>query len=328
MKKSLAVFVFLFLATSISAQHEDAGTTEFPLLINNKDSRSIAMAGASVAMPNGTYGTFTNPSALADVERIEVFLGYTSIIEGVWGIPLAFTRSFDKYGVFALNLVSANTGVDVVDADNKRTGEFARDNFIAGGVSWGYKYNEKLLIGASIKGIYKRIYNYSSDGMCFDLGAQYRQKSNRLIYGLAVKNIGFMFNSYTPESERDLLPMMVEGGISFVPKSASQLRIALDINKKIGDYVNFEPALELNVYKKVLSFRVGYAFSQMDAVNVLDILQGDKDENYIKSNMSALCFGAGLKTNIDSKIVKVDFGIQFMSFMLTPSLSISALVAL
>lgn len=329
MKKSLAVSMLLFLAISLSAQHNDAGTTEFPYLNNNYDSRSLAMAGASVAMPNGLYGTFTNPAALAaDIERMELFLGYTSIIEGLWGVPVAFARSFGTYGVFAVNLFSANTGVDAVDIDNKRTGEFARANFLAGGVSWGFKFKENLLIGASIKGIYNRIVDYSADGVCFDFGVQYRLKNNRLLYGLAVKNIGFMIDSYTPENQRDLLPMTIEGGVSLVPRNASQLRVALDINKKIGDYVNFEPALELNVYKKVLAIRVGYAFSQKDAANIWNILQGEKDENYVKSNMSSLCFGAGLKTNVNTKDVRVDFGIQFKSYMIKPSLSLSALVAL
>jgi hypothetical protein len=259
---------------------------------------------------------------------MELFLGYTSIVEGIWGVPLAFTRSFGKYGVFGVNLFSANSGVEVVDVDNRKTGEFARANFLAGGVSWGLKYKENLLVGASIKGIYNRLVQYSSDGVCFDLGVQYRLKNNRLVYGLVVKNIGFMIDSYTQDGERSLLPMTVEGGVSFVPQTASQLRLALDINKKIGDYVNFEPALELNVYKRVLAVRVGYAFSQKDAANVWNMLQGEKDEDYIKSNMSSLCVGAGLKTNINSKDVKVDFGIQFQSFMLSPSLSLSAQIAL
>jgi hypothetical protein len=329
MKNSLTVSMLLFLAISVYAQHKDAGTTEFPYLNNNYDSRSIAMAGASVAIPNGLYGTFTNPAALAmDIEQMEIFLGYTYIVEGVWGVPVAFARSFGNYGVFAVNLFSANTGVEAVDIDNKKTGEFARANFLAGGVSWGFKYKENLLIGASLKGIYNRLVDYSSDGVCIDVGVQYRLKNNRLVYGLAAKNIGFMIDSYTHDGERSLLPMTIEGGVSFVPRSASQLRIALDINKKIGDYVNFEPALEFNVYKKVLLVRAGYAFSQKDAAYVWNLLQGDKDENYIKSNMSSLCVGTGLKTNINTKDVRVDFGIQFHTFMLTPALSLSALIAL
>ncbi len=309
------------------AQFESAGTTAFSYLNIKNDARSTAMAGASVALPNGLYGVFTNASALAfDIEHIEVFLGYNYLMDGIWGVPIAFSRPY-KYGTFAINIVSTSSGkIAVRDVNNQQTGENAQWSFLTGGVSWGYKLSQKISIGASVKGVHEKVDVYSSNGIAIDLCVQYRTNNDRLISGFVVKNAGIMVNSFSADSKRENLPLTFEGGISFVPRNTPQLRLALDINKSTNDYVNFEPALEINVYKKFLAVRLGYAFSQKDAMNLVHIFQGDEDPDYVKSNISSLCVGSGLKTNIADQDLKIDFGMQFHSFGISPSYVISAIV--
>lgn len=334
------IFIVLIIALSagsnyLCAQHKDAGTTAFPLLNTKYDARSIAMSGASVAMPNDLYGVFTNPSTFVqDTGKMGVFLGYNFITDGIWGIPIALSRSFDKYGSFAINLFSVTSGdIVAMDENNKQTGGIARWDFLTGGLTWGYRITGNLSIGASLNGIYERAVNdkhieYSADGIMCNLGVQYRMNNNRIILGLVLKNAGFMINSYSSGNDRAVLPLTIEGGISFVPKNVPRLRLALDVNKSIGDYINFEPAFEYNIYRKMLFARLGYAFSQKDAMNVVHILQGEENPDYVKSNMSGLCVGTGFITAIKERTVKLDFGMQFQTFQTTPSLNVSALVDL
>lgn len=336
----LKIYLLLIIAfyagiNNVCAQHKDAGTTAFPLLNTKYDARTIAMAGASVAMANGLYGVFTNPSSFVqDTGKMDAFLGYNFITDGIWGIPLALSRSFDKYGSFAISLFSVTSGdITVTDENNKQTGGVARWDFLTGGITWGYRISTKLSVGASLNGVYERAVNdkhiaYSADGIMCNLGVQYYLSNNRLILGLVLKNAGFMINSYSSGSDRAALPLTIEGGISFVPKNVPRLRIALDVNKSVGDYINFEPAFEYNIYRKMLFARLGYAFSQKDAMNVVHILQGEENPDYVKSNMAGLCVGTGLITAIKEREVKLDFGMQFQTFQTTPSLNISALVDL
>jgi hypothetical protein len=312
----------------VSAQHEKAGTTDFALLNLSVDARSIGLAGASTAIPNSIYGVFTNPASIAiDTGGTNVFLGYISIMDGLWGIPAAASRSFGKFGVVSVNMFSANTSVDTRDAQNISTGEVASYNYINGGLSWGYKIIDGLYTGASFKGVYNKIADFNAGALYLDAGIQYRLQSERLIYGFTIRHLGFIAEQYTSEM-KGRLPLTIEGGISFVPKTFPSLRLAMDVNKKTGDYVNFEPAVEVNVYKKVLTMRLGYAFSQRDASNVIDMLQNSNDEEYQKSNLSSLCAGAGLKTDISGKKLVLDFGIKFASVAIVPSISVSGMISL
>jgi hypothetical protein len=328
MNKFAAILLVMSSIFLVSAQHEQAGTTDFSLLNISVDARSIGLAGASAAIPNSIYGVFTNPSSIAvDTESINVLLGYISIMDGLWGIPAAASRSFGKFGVISVNMFSANTSVDERDAQNNVTGNVLSYNYINGGVSWGYKILDGLYTGASLKGVYNKIADYNAGALYMDAGIQYRLQSERLIYGFTIHNLGFIAEQYTSESEGKL-PYTFEGGISFVPKTFPSLRLAMDVNKKKGDYVNFEPAVEVNIYKKVLVMRLGYAFSQRDASNVADMLQNSNDDDYQKSNLSSLCAGAGLKTDISGKKLVLDFGIKFASMAIVPSISVSGMISL
>jgi len=328
MNRFAAIFFVIGSIFLVSAQHEQAGTTDFALLNISVDARSIGLAGASAAMPNSLYGVYTNPSSIAtDSENIGVTLGYISIMDGLWGIPAAVSRPIGRFGVLSVNMFSANTSVENVDAQNRVTGEVSYYNYVNGGVSWGYKIFDGLYTGASIKGVYNKIAEHNSGALYIDAGIQYRLQSERLIYGFTIHNLGFVAEKYTSES-KSKLPLTFEGGISFVPKTIAALRLAIDVNKKTGDYVNFEPAVEINVYKKVLAMRLGYAFSQRDASNVIDLLQNADNDEYQKSNIASLCAGAGLKTDISGRKLVLDFGIKFASAAIAPSISVSGLISL
>ena len=106
--------------------------------------------------------------------------------------------------------------------------------------------------GEGHDGFDNKIADDNAGAIYIDAGIQYRLQSERLIYGFTIHNLGFVAEKYTAESESKL-PLTFEGGVSFVPKTIPALRLAIDVNKKTGDYVNFEPAVEINVYKKVLA---------------------------------------------------------------------------
>lgn len=325
----IAVIIVLLMTNILFGQHKNAGTTEFALLNNSVDAKSISMAGASVALPDRLYGSFVNPSAIgADTSASDIMVGYISISNGLWGIPLAYSRPFDRFGVFAINAFSASASVDARDVNNELTGEKPRYTYLRGGISWGYKLIESLFVGASFNGVCNKIDDYTLGGLFFDLGMQYRLKSDRLIYAFAARNIGFIAKKYYSGYNAGDFPFTFEGGISFVPRTISNLRLTMDVNKKVGDYTNFEPALELGIYKKYLALRLGYAFSEADAEYVWKKIKNEEDENYVKTNNSSICAGIGLKTEIARKKVDLDFGLQFKTTLIAPSISISGLIFL
>jgi len=334
-KNRISIFfaaVCLLFLSSVYAQHTGAGRSIFPYLGIDYDAHSGAMAGASVAVPNGAYGVLTNPAATAFVKGNQVYIGYRSIMDGVWGGPVAYSRNMGKYGVFTLSMIGVTSGdIDVVEEKNGNpvfTNETASENFITGGLSWAMPVGEELSLGLTIKGVYDRLRipgsDYSATGMAFDGGAFYSLLRGRLTAGAVVRNAGFMISS--SDGMNYNLPVVLEAGLSYVPRYIPSMRLALDINKELGDYMNFEPGMQFDLYKKTLSLMLGYAFSEKDLQQKFRSFSGNQDDDYVKSNWNALCLGLGINTDIDRIKLQLDFAFQFKSSSLPPSMLISVLL--
>jgi hypothetical protein len=290
------------------------------------------MAGASVAVPGGINGYFYNPAITASINNSQWFLGYRTIMDGVWGGPVAFSRAMGRYGVFTLSLIGVTSGdIDVIGEENGNpvyTGEIARENFLTGGLTWAKALNTNFSVGATVKGIYDVLKvpgrGYSASGAGFDAGVFYRVLQGRLTAAAVLRNAGFLVSSY--DENNYSLPLTFEAGISFVPHYISSMRLALDINKERGDYLNYEPGLELDLYKKKLFLMLGFAFSERDLEQAFKSLTGNEDDDYIKSNWNTLCLGMGINTDIESVNLRIDFALQFKTSSLPPSMLISAVI--
>ena len=92
------------------------------------------------------------------------------------------------------------------------------------------------------------------------------------------------------------MPFTFEAGVSYAGDQLSSVRMALDVNKKMGDRLTFEPAVDINIYKKILSLRLGYAFSDRDLKQFFQKLGGNEDDNYVKTNWNTFCTGLGFGT--------------------------------
>jgi len=325
------IFIICAIGSAI-AQHPDAGTVEFSFLNIQSDARSVGMGGASVAIPNDLFGVFSNPAALAYIDNIQLQFGFRPVFMDVWGGPLAAAYRYDKYGVFGLNLFGITAGdIEEVIKGNSTdpvvTGRVAHSYYMTGGASWAKIVHENLSVGATLKGIYKRLgigsEYYSSDGVAIDAGIQYRLLNDRLIYGLAMRNAGFVRSTYTSEGERPPIPVTIEGGVSFVPRAVPILRLTFDVNKRSGDYLNIEPALELQVHRKVFQVRLGATASAKDTEAFIGKLRGEEDENYRKTNMLLLAGGAGFNTEINKSKLFVDLGLAFgVDHTISPVISV------
>jgi hypothetical protein len=295
------------------------------------DARSVAMAGAAVAMPNDLYGVLSNPAAVGYVNNLQAMGGYRQVIMDVWGGPLALSYPLKNGLVLVPHLLTLTTGnFDYINESGFSTGTRARSSYTAVGISAGKIFFDGIALGMTLKGLYHYIgvgsESYSADGLALDLGAQYRMNNNRLIYGLALRNFGFVRSGYLDEWNEREMPFGIEAGISYVPRHILNLRMALDVNKYNGDFTNFEPGLEYTVLANTLFLRAGYAFSSMDLESMLKVFSGDRDETYQKSSMNTFSLGFGLTTAMDDVALNLDAAIQFYSGVSSPGIVLSLLI--
>ncbi|MDR2592005.1 MAG: PorV/PorQ family protein [Chitinispirillales bacterium] len=327
---SVSLMAIALFAPPVSSQNAAAGTVAFPFLVMGYDARSMAMGGAACAVQNGLYGVLSNPAAVGYVSGTQIMGGYRQVMMDVWGYPIGIAAP-TKYGIIAPYLVSLTSGdFNVINEDGVLTGDRARSSYTALGVGWARTIGANIAVGGALKGAYHYIgaadESYSADGFAVDIGAQYRQRNDRVSYGAVLRNLGFMRSGYWGEWNEYEMPYGVEAGVAFVPKHITNLRIALDVNKFNGDYANFEPAFEYTVVAKTFWVRGGYAFSMMDVEKMLDVFRGERDDAYQKSSVNTLSLGVGVATLLDNVDLKLDAAMQFYTDISSPAVIVSLLV--
>jgi hypothetical protein len=334
-KISAVTIIAAMAFCSAFAQHDDAGSTNYPHLLINYNARSAGMAGASVALPSGVNGSIDNPAAAANVGHQQGFVGYQLVLDGVMAAGLAYAYPVKGIGTFSGMLLALTSGnVPVIemglDGEPDSTGANARDDYFTPGVSFGRSFlDSRLNVGITVKGLYHRIAVpsaiYSSKGIACDFGVQYRVLSDRFIIAAVVRNAGGEFASFSGTGSLPV-PTLFEAGFSYVPERLPAVRIAADVNKIRGDYVNVEPGLELEIYPDVLYGRIGFLFSQRDLSEQLHKFTGTQEEGYTKSNWTTLTTGIGLNTKIRDVAFHVDFALPFRIDWLPPSPILSVVV--
>jgi hypothetical protein len=317
----LAATVGVLLHTGANAQYGDAGTTGLAFLNLDFNARTIAMGGAAAALPNGLYGVYVNPAAGGFIDKREAVCGVRSIIEDVWGGPLAYALPTSKYGVFSINLSNISFGsltkkIEGPDGRMVQTDAVWKSYALFGGIGWSKIVVEALSVGAAVQATHHYFGSaqdneyYSANSICLQAGAQYRMLNSRLITGIALNNAGFMLSGYTSEYETMKLPLSLTVGISYVPYYVPDLRIALDIVEQASTYLVYKPGIELALYKKYLFGRFGYRFSERDLEEGIKILKGEPSEGYQMTTWYGPSFGIGVVTDIGRYALDIDAAFQ------------------
>jgi len=312
-----------------------AGTTAFPFLNLDYDSRTIAMGGVSVAMPNDLYGITYNPAAAGYITKREAACGFRSIVDDVWGAPLGFAMPYLNLGVFSIHLVDVSFGslkeqVENVDGTPLQTGVTWNSYAIVGGLSWSKIVWENLSIGGTLKGVHHYIgsstsEHYSADAVAVQAGMQYRWLNSRVIAGLVLDNAGLMVAEYSDQTEDLKLPLSVSAGVSYSPVYVPSLRVGLDLQQPADGFLIYKLGAELAVYKKYLLVRAGYSFAEPDLEAQLKVLRGESNDNYQKSNWAGFSFGVGINAPIGISDVGIDAALQLRDDI-DPAFSLSLLV--
>jgi hypothetical protein len=332
------IIIFFALFGFVSAQHQDAGTTAFPFLTMGYEARSVSMAGAAVGMPNDIYGVLSNPASIGYIgyvsgNRMQIMGGYRQVIMDVWGGPLGISFPTSAGFVIAPYMLALSTGdLDVIDESGVATGERAYSSYTALGLSAAKVFGGDVSVGASFKWMYHYLgaganESYSADGFAFDLGVQRRADRGRLVYGAVLRNWGFVRSGYLNEWNEYELPYGIEFGVSYTPRHIANLRVAVDVNKYNGDYMNVEPGFEYTILSNILFIRGGYAFSSMDFEKALEVFRGERDDAYQKSNTGTFSLGLGIAGTMDNVDIKLDAAVLFNSDIAAPSFILSLLIS-
>jgi hypothetical protein len=332
------IFYFPLIAMLFSvtayAQSDAAGTRAFEFLKLDDNARTIAMGGASAALPNGLYGAAINPASCGFLEKTQAMLGCEALLMDAWAGPMAYAFPYQNYGVFSASLHYVShgylNGSEALDESGNPTGATWHVYSMVGSMGWSKIVFNQFSVGLSVKAIHHSIgstqqYHTSSDGVAADAGFQYRMDNSRFIVAGAFQNAGVLLSNFTQESEKRRLPFSATIGLSYIPRYSPGSRLAFDVQKTNEGDLNYKPGFESALFKKMVFVRGGLGFSELDLEELIKELKNKPDENYVKSNASGLSFGVGIVTDIEKVSTNIDISCMTRFYGLPPSVMLSLL---
>lgn len=199
MSSRTAAAVLLALAAAFAAvparADSSAGTSGAQFLkVGQGSARAQALGGAYVALAEGSDAMTSNPAGLAATQQREFAFSYFRGVQGLdspiylgYAQPMGRTTWGGNFGYVSDSLGNGQVR-DANGVPQQASNINVRDGYAAIGLARSFWY-EKLLIGASVRGISENIAGSGHSTLAMDFGAILKP-TNALSFGFAVQNFG------------------------------------------------------------------------------------------------------------------------------------------
>ena len=210
MKKAIIVILTLIACQHIVAQESRSAYNFLRLPVS---AHAAALGGDNITIiDDDQMLIFSNPALLASVSDKTISLSYMNYMAGTSMAGAAFNRVVKEKASWAASAQYIGYGtMKQTGTDGTQLGEFsAKDIAVAGYFS--YMLSERIVGGITAKFVTSYIGNYSSIGMCVDLGLNYYDPDHGWSVSLVGKNLGGQLKAY--DDEYDPMPIDIQLGVS------------------------------------------------------------------------------------------------------------------
>jgi hypothetical protein len=222
------LFAFFLLLPLSQCLAQLGGRHTFPFLNTPSHARSLALGGINVSSQDRDVNMFANNPALLTQEVSGLFaLNYQSLQAGIHQTQLAWSGSLPRLGQIGVAFQYLDYGkFEGYDAAGNPTNEFTANDFCLG-ITKAYQ-TDNYHLGATLKWAGSRIDRFSAGGFFLDLGGSFTHPEKDLIVGMVIKNLGFLYQHYSPTSQYTP-PFDVQVGTSYKPERMP-LRLSLTMH--------------------------------------------------------------------------------------------------
>lgn len=210
--KNTYIILLILLTQQLTGQIGGRYVYEFLGLPSS--SRVSALGGSLISVIDDDVSlALSNPASVSDSMHNSISFSHNFHFAGISNGHLAYGRALPKYGInthFGMSYISYGDFV-LADIYGNNIGTFSgRENAITIGAS--KKLNEKIVVGANLKGVFGKYESFGSTGIAADLGINYIQTPGKLIFSFVVKNIGTEITTF--RDKRHSAPLDIQIGLS------------------------------------------------------------------------------------------------------------------
>lgn len=213
MNKKIYTFLTMLFVLSQSLLAQQAGSSTYRFLLMPNSPRLAAMGGVMYNKYDEDFSlSLHNPSLLQEDMSKQILLSFIDYPSDISAISAAYAHKFEKIGMLSASINYLNYGKFLeVDEMGNEYGNFSAQDFYTQ-ISWGRELDTNLYIGASLKLINSKYYNYSSFGVAADVATTYVIPHKRISMSLLAQNMGRQIVTYA--GSRENLPFSINAAFS------------------------------------------------------------------------------------------------------------------
>jgi hypothetical protein len=209
------LFVLLFIVV-LSSKAQIAANQGFVFLKLPTDAITNALGGVSVSHHTATADVFWNNAALLDTSQSQRFsITYSPYLAATQALTTSFAFRSQHKNHWAAGVQYLNYGtIPQTDAAGNDLGTFTAADYAIAGAYARTENNYTLGITTKLAGT--GIENYQNIALTTDFTGVFRAAKQDFTWGIAVKNIGFVFKKFGISSPE--LPFDLQIGTTFKPR--------------------------------------------------------------------------------------------------------------
>jgi len=203
----------LFFAGPVNGQ--TGGTSVYQVLNLPPSARTAALGGMLVsAWDDDPALAYHNPAVANNRMHNCLSLNYANYLADIQYGYLAYSYDLGKWGTPVIGLQYLNYG-EFLEANEYGDilGTFRAAEYSLN-LSYSYRLDSSLTIGATLRPIYSVLERYTSFGLSSDFGIHYHNRDNRFAVSLVARNLGSQLTTYA-NPDREPLPFEVLGGLNY-----------------------------------------------------------------------------------------------------------------
>jgi opacity protein-like surface antigen len=189
----LMLFLIGLFHSSANAQDvKKVGTSAATFLRIPVGVRGTAMGSAFVAIADDATAMFWNPSGIARISKISLFVDHAPWLPGLTFNYFGVVLPLQSAGTIGINVTALSTDdMEITTIDQPMgTGETFASTSVAVGVAYARNLTDRFSIGANFKFIRESILNSGASGFAFDIGTLYDTPFSGIRLGVSISNFG------------------------------------------------------------------------------------------------------------------------------------------